>query len=145
MKKAIEEAGREMEYFRTEEFQQDMEKAREAFRKAMEEASREMEHFKSEEFKLEIEKAREEMKKALEEMRREFRESGNESERIRVMMDSMELEGFSRIMEMTLLALEENLQYIGPLVQESVEAFDVEEILNSMLNTLEEPLPEEPR
>jgi Zn-dependent protease with chaperone function len=69
---AVSEANLEvMEYFRSEEFQEEMRKMRADVAQAMELAKQEVEKMQSEEFRKEMEKAREEIRKAMEQMDKE--------------------------------------------------------------------------
>lgn len=144
---AVSEANLEvMEYFKSEEFQEEMRKMRADVTEAMEIARQEVEKIQSEEFRREMEKAREEIRKAMEQMdkeemqqaREEIRKAMQEIEKIDWAEINMEVSGALKEVSIAMEEVGKVMQEIGPIVQESLQNIEFDKIMEEVRKALRE-------
>lgn len=144
---AISEAKHEViDYYRSEEFQEEMRKMKTEVDEALEMARQDIQQIQTEEFRKEMEIAREEIRKAMEEldeeeiqqMKEEIEKAMQEIENIDWTEINIEI---SKALKEASASMEEAgkvLQDLGPILNESLQQIEIEKIMEEVSTSLKE-------
>lgn len=144
---AISEAKYEViDYYRSEEFQEEMRKINAEVNEALEMARQEFKQIQSEEFRKEMEAAREEIRKAMEELdEKEIQQMKEEIEKAMQEIENIDWteinSEISKALKQATISMEEAgkaLQDLGPILNESLQQIEIEKIMEEVSKSLKE-------